>query len=226
MKKNILISVILLVTLGLTACSGSKNTGSSGDYISEAEKQIPLVKHPLFGSVPSLQEQFVKALDLLDDAFETERDAIRATANNDNYEKVTAKIKEFDKEQETVENEINKYFTGKIDEAMKEIIGKEIPIEPDPKTYSTAKAIIVGYKYHGGGNGNIIVNASFTPARNLKTFGRKYTNISWKWLNDSGEEKGSGVIMFDNPFKAGDEVKLDSISVSDNDIAKIAFTDN
>ena len=99
MKKNILISVILLVTLGLTACSGSKNTGSSGDYISEAEKQIPLVKHPLFGSVPSLQEQFVKALDLLDDAFETERDAIRATANNDNYEKVTAKIKEFDKEQ-------------------------------------------------------------------------------------------------------------------------------
>lgn len=226
MGRNVIIMTVLAAALGLAACNGGKDAASGSNYISEAEQQVALEQHPLFGEVPSLQKRQAKALDLLDDALDAERDAVRVKADNDNYEEVTAKVKELDAEQEAAAKEIEQYFTTKIDEAMKGLTGKEIPVEPDAKTYSAAKATIVGYKHAGGGNGNIVVNASFTAARQLKTLGSKYTQVSWNWIGASGERTGSGIRQFDTPFKSSEEVKLDSITVPDIDISKISFTDD
>lgn len=226
MRRNVIIMTVLAAAFGLAACNGDNDAASGSNYISEAEQQVPLEQHPLFGEVPSLQKQLTKALDLLDDALDAERNAVRAKADNDNYEEVTTKVKELDAEQEATAKEIEQYFTTKIDEAMKGLTGKEIPVEPDAKTYSAAQATIVGYKYDGGGNGNILVNANFTTARQLKTLGSKYTQVSWNWIGASGEMTGSGMRQFDMPFKNSDEVRLDSITVPDIDIAKISFTDD
>lgn len=226
MRRNVIIMTVLAAAFGLAACNGDNDAASGSNYINEAEQQVPLEQHPLFGEVPSLQKQLTKALDLLDDALDAERNAVRAKADNDNYEEVTTKVKELDAEQEATAKEIEQYFTTKIDEAMKGLTGKEIPVEPDAKTYSAAKATIVGYKYDGGGNGNILVNANFTTARQLKTLGSKYTQVSWHWISASGERTGSGMRQFDTPFKSGDEVRLNSITVPNIDIAKISFTDD
>ena len=94
MRRNVIIMTVLAAALGLAACNGGKDAASGSNYISEAEQQVALEQHPLFGEVPSLQKRQAKALDLLDDALDAERDAVRVKADNDNYEEVTAKVKD------------------------------------------------------------------------------------------------------------------------------------
>lgn len=228
MKTNI-IAIAATAILTLSACGGGTSSVNPSDCISEAEKQIPTEQHPVFGEVPSLARQNSKAIDIADSIISIERDAIGAKADNDNYEEISGKINELDAKLESIKKEISQSYEGRISEAAKGIIGKEIPVEANSGVYSAAKATIAAYKPGENGQGDIIVNASFTAARTLKSLAGKYTQITYNRLDASGKTIASGLQTLQQTFKSGDEVKLDSIILragTADDIAKMSFTDN
>ena len=154
---------IALLGIGLIRCvSGGVPAGNCAvdDAISAAESQVTIIESPVFGKLPSLFEQKLRASTILGKRF-------RALKSDNMDEAIKNKHRRDD-----AEEALDDFYQKKIDEAIVGLDGKAIKVEFDEKQFSSAKAML---KVIEGENAyfNIVFDATLTKPVN--------SEVEFKW---------------------------------------------
>ena len=169
-KTVAFLAVMALLSLALSGCYEERVSAGNcavDDAISAAESQVTIIESPVFGKLPSLFEQKLRASTILDKRFRA--------LKTDNMDEAIKNRHRRDDAEEALED----FYQKKIDEAINGLDGKVIKVEFNEKQFSAAKAtlkVIEGESAYF----NIVFDATLTnPVNNEVEF-------KWEYLDATG----------------------------------------
>ncbi|SNU04127.1 hypothetical protein SAMN06298211_10638 [Prevotellaceae bacterium MN60] len=124
---------IALFGIGIIRCVGGGASAGNcvvDDAISAAESQITIIESPVFGKLPSLFEQKLKAGTILSKQFgKIKTESMDEATRNQQH-------------REDAEQTLDDYYQKKIEEAIEGLDGKNIKVEFDEKQVASAKCTL------------------------------------------------------------------------------------
>lgn len=174
MKRTIktvaFVAVMALSSLALSSC-GEKRVSAGNcavdDAISAAESQVTVIESPVFGKLPSLFEQKLRASTILGKQF-------RALKTENMDEAIKNRHRRDD-----AEEALEDFYKKKIQEAANGLDGKTIRVEFDDKQFSAAKATLKAIENESA-YFNIVFDATLTKAVNDEI------EFKWEYLDATG----------------------------------------
>ena len=196
--KRLIIAIVSLSALCFASCGGGAGAGTNS-AVSEAEKAVPVVSDPLFGELPSLQEQYKAAKKALKKEFEAKLKAI----DDSNMDKAMQKANELKTEMKAAEETLKAHYDPKIKTAGEKLAGVKIPCTVDPAKYSSAEAVISGID----GENKLQIKITVTLASPLG--GTPY--IMWDYRDAAGQKIDQGAeYLKKGDYNAGSVVEINA----------------
>lgn len=184
MKKTLLSILVGGMTMALAACGGVDATNPDSlkdNAISAAEDDVELTDDAILGKYPSLLKQQSVAFDTLKSFCREAEDKIKVEDLSD-LEDAFKESKKINDARKEARKAIEEYFGSKIDEACKDLIGKEYPTEVDNKQYTAAKATIAKASDEG-----LTLDVELTLAAPLRGILEDHKYIKFEIRNAAGE---------------------------------------
>lgn len=205
MKKIIgMMSLAALMFLG--SCGGKTTFDASNpkdlaeEAIKTAKQDSTLRESILFGELPSLYHQKIKAQNAIKPLVrDYMNEKIFGTKNPNEEDILTMGKKEFDIKteewgvledqlkpvKEEASREINNYYQNKIADLSKVYIGKEIPVEYDKEQFSNV-TVTVGNINPESENATFDFELILAKSFPLHSFAGSYNTIYWEWILENG----------------------------------------
>lgn len=189
MKKPLLSILVGGMTMALAACGGVDATNPDSlkdNAISAAEDVVELTDDAILGQYPALLRQQSVAFDTLKVFCREAEDKIKIDDISD-LEDAFKESKKINDAKKEARKAIEEYFGSKIDDACKDLIGKEYPTEVDNKQYSAAKATIAKASDEG-----LTLDVELTLAAPLRGILDDHKYINFEVCNAAGECLSAG----------------------------------
>lgn len=212
LMKRFTIAVLSLSALFFASCGGGGNTNSA---ISEAEKAVSIVSDPVFGELPSLEEQYKAAKIALKKEIEVKFRAI----DDKDMDKASEKADKLKTEKKAAEEALKAHYEPKIKAAAEKLIGVKIPCTVDVAKYASAEAEISGVD---GDRPQIKIAVTLAVALGRTPY------IIWQYRDAAdkkvsqgaeylpkGEYKADAVVTVTTPVSASEMVGVASIYVGE-----------